>query len=82
MPSVIGSFFLNMLVITQNNDAIFDLEKFSCIFADEGNVLAISYAGESTFKLGTYDTHERAVEVVAEIFTLFGSQDKMEMPVV
>lgn len=82
MPCVVGSFFLSMLILTQNNDAIFDLDKFSCIFTEDAKVYAISYAGESTFLLGTYETEARALEVVAEIFTLIGSQDKYELPII
>lgn len=72
-----------MIIRTQNSLDIFDLDKALSISATEaGAVVLISYAGEALYYLGEYESQNRAKEVVEEIFSFIGIQEKYDMPVV
>lgn len=71
-----------MIILNQDSDAIYDYDKFSCIYVHESSntIFIMNYAGEMAFPLGTYETHERCVEVVQEIFTMLECTSKYNMP--
>ena len=72
-----------MIVIAQDSSAIYDLEKCIGVCAEaDGGVFIIPYTGEEAFWLGSYNSQDRAKEVVEEIFVMIGSQGKYEMPVI
>lgn len=72
-----------MIIRTQDESAIYDTEKAFSIFTNEDNeVMALGYTGELAYKLGEYKTHDRAKEVVEEIYAFYDSQSKYDMPVV
>ena len=72
-----------MIVRSQDSRAIYDLTKMNSVFAnEEGLVYALSYTGELAYPLGKYDTEERAKEVVEEIYALFDSQSRYDLPIV
>ena len=69
-----------MIILSQNEDAIFDFDKAHNVYAQEGTVYISSYTGEEGFPLGTYKNNNVAKSVVADIFVMYGSTDKYEMP--
>lgn len=77
-----------MIIKSQDDSAIYDIEKLMCVYAveneDEGTaiVYALGYTGELSYPLGEYKNMERAKEVVGEIFALCHSQSLYEMPIV
>lgn len=76
-----------MVVRTQDESAIYDLEKLMSVYAitnkeGENVVYALSYTGELAYPLGEYKTLDRAKEIVGEIFALCHSSTLYEMPIV
>lgn len=72
-----------MIVRSQDSRAIYDLTKMNSVFAnEEGHVYALNYTGELAYPLGKYDTEERAKEVVEEIYALFDSQSRYDLPII
>lgn len=76
-----------MLIKSQDDSAIYDLDKVLSVYAVTNNdglniVYALSYAGELAFPLGEYKTLERAKDIVGEIFAVSNSQSLYEMPIV
>ena len=71
-----------MLILSQDSDALYDFEKFSCIYVHEetNTIYIMTYAGGVAYPLGTYKTHERSVEIVQEIFTMMECTSKYNMP--
>ncbi len=70
-----------MYLRTQTEEAIIDLDKITSIVAENGTVyLNLLYDG--SFVAGTYKTHERAKEVVGEIFALLDVTSRYDMPIV
>ena len=71
-----------MFILSQNSDAIYDMDKISCVSAeDDGSVVFVNYNGE-TFEGGKYANGERAKEVVYELYTLLDAVSRYEMPVI
>lgn len=72
-----------MVIRAQNEEAIYDASKLLSVFAsDDGNVYGLNYNGELAYTLGEYDSKERAVEVVEEIYSVFDGQTRYDMPVI
>lgn len=71
-----------MIILAQNDEAMYDTEKSVGICAKDTTVYMLSYTGELAYILGNYNSGERAKEVVADIFVHEGCQDKYEMPVI
>ncbi len=71
-----------MLIITQNNDAIYDTDKGLSIYAKDETIYFLNYSGELAYPLGKYKDSDRARAVIEEIFIMQDSQDKYEMPIV
>ena len=71
-----------MIILAQDNRTILDSDKSLSIYAKDNAVCALNYTGELTVTLGMYANKDRAREVIEEIFTYEGSQDKYEMPLV
>lgn len=72
-----------MVIRTQNENAIYDLDKMASVFAnDKGCVYVTNYSGELASLLGEYETYDRAVEIVEEIYALFDTQRRYDMPVI
>ena len=71
-----------MVLRSQDDKAIYDLTKMNCVFANEkGIVYALNYTGELAYPLGKYETEERAQEVVDEIYALFDTQSRYNLPI-
>lgn len=71
-----------MIILSQNNEAIYDTEKSVCIYAKDNIVYLMNYSGELAYILGEYKSDDRAKEIVEDIFVLQNCQDKYEMPMV
>lgn len=71
-----------MLILSQDNRAIYDTEKSVSITVKGNIVYLLNVSGELAYPLGEYQNEERATEVVEQIFMYEGCQDKFEMPVV
>ena len=71
-----------MLILTQDNSAIYDFDTSLGIFANEEDksVYLLAYGNQTAYKIGEYTTFERAKEVVADIFMKYDYEDKYEMP--
>lgn len=71
-----------MLILSQDNRAIYDTEKSISVTVKDNIVYLLNVSGELAYPLGEYRDEERAKEVVEQIFILEGCQEKYEMPVV
>ena len=72
-----------MVIRVQNETAIFDLDKMASVFSsEEGVVYATNYSGETAYALGEYEDQDRATEIVEEIYSIFDTQRRYDMPVV
>lgn len=73
-----------MLILSQDGDAIYDFDKCACIYVseEENKIYVLNYAGETAYPLGKYDTKERCIEIVKEIFALMECTSKYDMPYV
>lgn len=78
-----------MIVRTQDETAIYDIEKMMCVYAvqsqdkkDEFIVYGLSYTGELAYPFGRYKTMERAKSIVEEIYALCTSQSRYDMPII
>lgn len=70
-----------MYLLTQNEMAIFDFDKYGFISCNEDCEVYIGGATDKGFLIGKYGTVERAKEVVADIYINLG-MGRYEMPVV
>ena len=71
-----------MVIRTQDENAIYDLNKMASVFANnDGKVYTTNYSGELASLLGEYESYDRAVEIVEEIYALFDTQRRYDMPV-
>lgn len=72
-----------MVVRSQDERAIYDLDKLLSVFAnEEGIVYGLNYNGELAYTLGEYKTEDRALEIVEEIYALFDTQRRYDMPLI
>ena len=72
-----------MIIRSQDETAIYDLEKAFSIYAnEEGEIFVLGYTGELAYKLGQYKTQDRAKEVVEEIYAFYGVQNRYDMPLI
>lgn len=72
-----------MIVLDQYENVFYDLDKMTSVFAtEEGEVHALGYACDTAFILGKYKSHERAQEIVKEIFALYTAESRYTMPIV
>lgn len=72
-----------MIIRTQDESALYDTDKAFSIFSNEdGEVMALGYTGELAYKLGEYETQDRAKEVVEEIYSFYDVQTRYDMPVI
>lgn len=75
-----------MLILTQNEEAFFDTERFLGIIAEKtddghGAVFIDGYDG-ATFCLGEYKDLDRAREIVKEIFSIVDCMSRYSMPII
>lgn len=75
-----------MLILTQNEEAFFDTEKFLGIVAetnDEGHgVVFIDGYDGVTMCLGEYKDFDRAREIVKELFATIDCMSRYSMPII
>lgn len=71
-----------MIILTQNNDAIYDTSNCSALYIEENTIYLSNYTGEIAYELGKYDNEERCKAIIEEIFTFLRCQDKYVMPFV
>lgn len=71
-----------MIILAQDNEAIYDTEKSVSICIKDNTIYMLNYSGELAYPLGKYKDADRAREVVEDIFTLQGCQEKYEMPLI
>lgn len=72
-----------MVILSQNEDSFYDLEKSSSIYSDNsGKIWLSNYTGEVVYPLGQYKNADRAKEVLKEIFALYDIQSRYMMPVI
>lgn len=70
-----------MFILTQDSMAIFEITRFDYIaVTEEGRVVAGD--AQINYFLGEYESIDRAKEVVEEIFSMIGSVQKYDMPVI
>lgn len=70
-----------MFILTQDSMAIFEITRFDYIaVTEEGRVVAGD--AQINYFLGEYKSIDRAKEVVEEIFSMIGSVQKYDMPVI
>ena len=76
-----------MLIRTQDEMAIYDLEKMSSIYVtkddeDTYTVYCLGYTGELAYPIGKYKKEERARAIIEEIYALCNSASRYDMPIV
>lgn len=77
-----------MVIKTQDEKAIYDLDKLVSVYAledketGETTVLGLAYGTNMAYPFGVYKHNDRAKEIIGEIFALCHSSTLYEMPIV
>lgn len=70
-----------MYILTQNEMAVFDFDKYGFISSNSDGEVYIGGASDTGFLIGQYKTVERAKEVIMDIYINIG-MGRYEMPLV